>query len=146
MNTLRYLLLAVASLALVSTRSVGAEKPYTDASVWNLTFVRTKYGHDEDYLRSLQRAYKVMMESAKKEGLVVSYKIMTSDPTHKEDWDILLMVEYKNMAALDGLDAKMDPHIIKSFGSESARDKTRDQRAEFREILGTKLCREIVLK
>jgi hypothetical protein len=56
------------------------------------------------------------------------------------------MVQYSNMAALDGLRDKMDPIVEKVMGSEDQRRATAVKRLDVREILGTKTMREITLK
>ena len=50
------------------------------------------------------------------------------------------------MAALDGLREKTDPIAAKLMGGEDQRRQMAVKRAEIREIMGTKLMREITLK
>jgi hypothetical protein len=56
------------------------------------------------------------------------------------------MVEYKNMAAFDGLREKADPIADKTLGSEDVQRQGAIKRMEIREIMGSKLMREITLK
>jgi len=60
--------------------------------------------------------------------------------------NLLLMVEFKNMAALDKLRAKTDPILERIIGGEDQRRDAYVKRAELREILGNKTMREITLK
>ena len=120
--------------------------PYTEGSVWELTMVRTKPGMDDDYLKNLAQAYKSTSEEAKKQGIIMDYKILLGDPANKEDFNILLMVEYKNMAAFDGLRQKTDPIAQKMIGGEEQLRQGSMKRMELREILGAKTMREITLK
>jgi hypothetical protein len=62
------------------------------------------------------------------------------------DYDIMSMVEHKDMAALDGLRAKTDPIAQKIIGGEDQQRELAMKRVELREILGSKLMREITLK
>ena len=50
-------------------------------------------------------------------GLTVSYSVYSASPKSPNEPDLYLLVEYKNMAALDGLDAKMNAISAKVFGS-----------------------------
>ena len=100
----------------------------------------------DDYLKNLAKNYKSVMEEEKKQNLVVSYKILLGDASTAEDYDMLLMVEYKNMAALDGLRDKTDPISLKIAGGEEQQKQASTKRAEIREILGSKTMREITLK
>jgi hypothetical protein len=63
-----------------------------------------------------------------------------------QDFDILLMVEYKNMAAFDSLREKADPIADKILGSEDVQRQGAIKRIEIREIMGNKLMREVTLK
>jgi hypothetical protein len=136
------LVLAFSSVALAEAN----DAPYTEGSRWELTFVRAKYGFADDYLKGLAGTWKKTMDEAKKQGLVVSYKVLSAAANGKEDWDLLLMVEFKNMAAFDGLDAKMRALETKIIGNEDAQRNLMVKRLEIREILGSKLATEINLK
>jgi hypothetical protein len=86
------------------------------------------------------------MEAEKKEGLVMDYKVLLGDSSDRNDFNILLMVESKNMAAFDGLREKTDPIMSKLMGSEDAQRQLAVKRLDVREILGTKTMREVTLK
>jgi hypothetical protein len=137
--------LVILSLCL-SGLSLAQELPYKEGTVWQISFVKTKEGLELDYLRNLQTGWKRLMEEAKKEGLVLSYRVFSSDAANKEDWDLMLMVESKNMAALDGIDTKFRAIATKIIGPEEDQKKGAISRNDIREILGTKLVRELVLK
>jgi hypothetical protein len=129
-----------------SNAGLTQELPYENGSIWDLSFVKTKDGKDMDYLKNLTKNYKTMMEEAKKEGLILSYKIIYSTPVNKDDWDLLLMTEFKNYAALDGLDEKLYSLATKLFGTEEDLDELAVNLTDLREILGSKLGQEIYLK
>jgi hypothetical protein len=120
--------------------------PYTEGTVWQITMVRTTPGMGDDYLKGLAKNLKAALEEEKKQGLVVSYKILLGDTSTPSDFNIMNMVEYKNMAALDGLRAKTDPIGQKIIGGEDQQREAATKRAELREIVGSKLMREITLK
>jgi len=120
--------------------------PYTEGPVWNITMVRTKAGMTDDYLKNLAGAYKSTSEAMKKEGIIMDYKILLGNAASPQDYDLLLMTEFKNMAALDDLRAKTDPIERKLIGSEAQMREGSVKRAEIREILGDKIMREITLK
>jgi hypothetical protein len=129
-----------------STSSSTSTAPYTEGSVWEITMVKTKAGMTDDYIKNLAKNYKVVMDEEKKQNLIVSYKMLLGDASSASDYDMLLMVEFKNMAALDGLRAKTDPIADKILGDEEQIRSGSMKRAEIREILGTKTMREITLK
>ena len=124
----------------------GSIAPYTEGTVWDITMIKTKPGMTDDYLKNLAQAYKTTSDEAKKQGIIMDYKIMIGDSAGRDDFDVLLMVQYKNMAALDGLREKTDPIAQKMIGGEDQQRAGSMKRMEIREILGTKTMREITLK
>lgn len=124
----------------------GSNAPYTEGHVWTLTMIKTKTGMDDDYLRQITGTVKPIYDEEKKQKIIVDYKILMGDTHGRDDYNILIMVEYPNMAALDGLRDKMDPLIEKVMGNEDQRRATAVKRLDIREILGTKTMREITLK
>jgi len=120
--------------------------PYTEHSVWNISLVKTKPGLDDDYLRSVAQTFKGTMEEEKKQGLIMDYKVLIGDASDRNDFNILLMVEYKNMAAFDGLREKTEPIMAKVMGGQDAQRQLAVKRLDVREILGTKTMREVILK
>ena len=116
--------------------------PYTEHSVWNISLVKTKPGLDDDYLRSIAQSFKGTMEEEKKQGLIMDYKVLIGDASDRNDFNILLMVENKNMAAFDGLREKTEPIM----GGQDAQRQLAVKRLDVREILGTKTMREVILK
>jgi hypothetical protein len=127
-----------------STMTSGA--PYTEGSVWQITMVRAKAGMSDDYLKGLAKNLKTILDEEKKQGLVLSYKILLGDASAPGDFNIMNMVEYKNMAALDNLREKTDPIGLKITGGEQQIREGVLKRAEIRDIIGSKTMREITLK
>ncbi len=125
--------------------TVQAEAPYTEGSVWQVTMVHTKPGMSDDYLKGLQKSLKTTLDEEKKQGLIVSYKILLGQAATPGDFDIINLVEFKDMAALDGLREKTDPIATKLIGSDDQQRQGAMKRAEIREIVGTKFMREITL-
>ncbi len=131
----------------ITTRaSEGSTAPYTEGTVWQITMIRTRPGMTDDYLKHLAKTFKASLEEEKKQGFIVSYKVLSGDASTASDYNIMTMIEYKNMAALDNLRAKTDPIGQKIIGDEDQQRQTAMKRAELREIFGSKLMREIMLK
>ncbi len=130
----------------LAVKTLADDPPYTEGSVVNVTFVRTKSGGDEKYMKFLATQWKSLMEAAKKDNLILSYRVISAAAATRDDWNLLLMVEYKNMAAFDGLDAKFHGLMEKMFGSMEKAEEQAGKREEIREVLGEKLGRELILK
>jgi hypothetical protein len=142
--TIAFALTVFGSLGAVC--SAQSDAPYTEGGVWQITMVKTKYGMGDDYLKGLAKTFKGSMEEAKKQGLIMDYKILVGDAANPQDFDILLMTESKNMAALDGAREKFDPIARKVEGNPDQQRDTAVKRVEMRDILGDKLMREVTLK
>ncbi len=123
-----------------------SDAPYTQGPVWELSFIRIVAGMGDDYLKSLATTWKATMEEAKKQGFILSYKILDANPSGPDDWDLLLMVEFKNWAALDGADARFRAIESKVVGNADQTRSLMTKRLEVRRILGSKLAQELTLK
>jgi hypothetical protein len=141
-------LAACGALAVIGAGLVRAQSdaPYTEGPVWAITMVKTKPGMGDDYLKTLAKIYKSTNDEMKKQGLILDYKVLLGNDANPQDFDILLMVEFKNMAAFDGLREKADPIADKILGSEDVQRQGAIKRMEIREIMGNKLMREVTLK
>jgi len=124
----------------------GSGAPYTEGSVWVLSMIKTKTGLSDEYLKQITGTVKPVYEEAKKQKIILSYKILSGDSSNPNDFNILILVEYPNWAAFDTLRDKMDPLLTKAMGSEEQRKDMAVKRLDVREILGTKTMREITLK
>jgi hypothetical protein len=145
----KYLILAAAAALFVAWSglcSAQSDAPYTEGPVWQITMVKTKYGMTDDYLKGLAKTFKGTLEEAKKQNLILDYKILIGGAANPQDFDILLMTSSKNMAALDNAREKFDPIAQKIEGNLDQQRATATKRLEIREIFGGKLMREITLK
>jgi hypothetical protein len=134
---------ALALLASVSTSKAAEPLPYTEGSVLEMTFIRILPGGNDAYLQFLQKEWKPVQEAAKKEGLILSYHVAAGMAANKDDWDMVLVVEYKNMGALDGLEEKYMAVSEKAAGSNKEQEKRSEDRNKIREVVGSKLVREL---
>ena len=143
---LQIVAVAALSLSTASLSSAQSDAPYTEGPVWTVTMVKTKTGMTDEYLKELAKTLKGTLEEAKKQNLVLDYKILLGNPATPQDFNILIMVESKNMAAQDNAREKFDPIARKVVGTTDQQQAIQVKRLDIREIMGTKLMREITLK
>ena len=124
----------------------GQEKPYTEGSVWIITMIRVKPGMLDVYMRDVLPLRKKINEEAKKQGLILSDRILTGSASRRDDFDVMFLTEYKNWATFDGITAKYDAIESKIIGSEEKQVQLMSKRAEVREILGEKTMQELLIK
>jgi hypothetical protein len=121
-------------------------RPYRNGSVWEISMIRVKPGMDTAYLNYVATDWKRNQEAAKKEGLIVSYRVLTTESHGSTDWNLLLLTEYKDLATLEANQQKADDLEQKVVGDDQKQIQGYKERAEIREVLGTRLAREIVLE
>jgi hypothetical protein len=138
----------VTACVLAAGLSVYAQvtRPYRNGSVWQMSFIRMKPGMDSAYLNYIATDWKRVQESAKKEGLILSYRVLTTEGHGPTDWNIILMTEYKDLATLEASEQKSDALFQKVVGDDQKQMAGYKERLEIREVVGTRLAREIVLE
>jgi len=141
----------VLALSLVLVIAVAAYtqmpmRPYHNGSVWDVTFIHTHAGMTNAYLTYLTTDWKREQEAAKSDGMILSYKVLTTEAHTTADWDVMLMVEYKDLATLEANQAKQDALGQKLFGSDQKIEQGYRDRAAMRDVVGDRLAREIILE
>ena len=139
-------LMTMAIIIVCSTSSYAQTRNYRDGSAWQISQIKSETGQGVAYLNSLKTTWKAIMDEAKTQGLILSYKILSGASSNPNDWDILLMVEYKNLAAMEGNEEKWEAIQTKVVGSDDAQGKLRDSRINMRSIYGMKVLKEVVYK
>lgn len=135
------LLLAVAGF------TSAQELPYSEGPVVVVTSVKIMDGQFDNYMQYLRSTYKPVMEAQKKEGIVLGYSVMDASPRSPDDPDMYLVVTYPNMASFDGLRERTEPVAAKVTGKNREQStKASVERGKMREILGSQMLRELVLK
>jgi len=144
-----FALCAVAALMFASTftsRAEAADRAYSEGPVSVVSSIRTKPGMFDEYLKWLAGSWKQGMEAEKAAGVILGYAVYSATPRGPDDADLYLVTTYKNMAALDGLDAKTDPIYEKLMGSQQQQSEAAIARGKMRTVIGDELIREMVLK
>jgi hypothetical protein len=121
-------------------------RPYHDGSVWSIAFIRVKAGMDTAYLNYLASDWKKEQEAMKTEGLILSYKVISVEAHTPAEWNLMLMTEYKSLAAREAGSEKTDALGQKLFGTDQKIMQGYRDRLEIREVLGDRLGREVILE
>jgi hypothetical protein len=135
-----------AALALTSVSAFADDHAYTEGPVVNVARIRTVDGKFDEYMKWIDTVWKQEQELAKKAGDVLSYEVLSVEPRTLEDPDLLLVVRYKNWAALDGGLAKADSIAKQTEGSVAAASQSQVERAKIRTVLGSSTMQVLVLK
>lgn len=144
-RTLVGLLVAlVLSLSVVALAQVN--RPYSNGTVWSIGFIRMRPGMETAYLNYVAGDWKREQEALKKDGQIVSYKILQTEAHGSTDWNLMLMTEYKDLATYEKNLEKADALLQTVIGDDEKQRQGYRQRLEIREVLADRLAREIVLE
>ena len=145
-----HVLIAFAAAGLLATPLLAAPDPeapaYENGTVWDFTEVRTLDGHFDDYMQWLSTQWKGQEEALKKAGVIVSYKVFVAVDPRSNEGDLILAVEYPNMAVFDRSVASQYALQKKIFGSLTQASKEQAARGSIRTLKSDYLMREVLLK
>src|SRR5207237_8972480 len=103
----------------------GSSAPYNEGPVWTLTMIKTKTGLADEYIKQITGTVKPVYDEEKKQKVILDYKILNGEASDRHDFNILILVEYPNWAALDNLRDKMSTVNAKVMAAEEQRrDRT----------------------
>ena len=139
-------LLAAVLLTLSVVALAQVNRPYRNGSVWNVAFIRMKPGMETAYLNYIATDWKRNQDASKKEGLILSYKVLTTEAHGGGDFNIMLMTEYKDLATMEANENKADNLAQQIVGNDQKQMQGYKERLEIREVLQDRLAREIILE
>jgi hypothetical protein len=125
-----------------------AQSPNYDVGpVWRVVYFHIKPGQGEAFWKDFRENGKPVYESLKKEGFITDYKVWTNATSDgPNDWDVALGLLFPNWAALDKADANAATVVTKHYGSREAMLDAARKRNEIREVVMSKLAREVMPK
>jgi hypothetical protein len=135
-----------ALLTLPAAASADEPRTYDNGPVWSIAYIQTKAGHFDDYMKFVSTTWKAEQEAFKAKGLVLDYKVLAPQDPRDNEPDLILMIEYKNMAAFDVPLDDLDAVTKKLSGSITAANKAYADRDTIRIEKGQLLTRELILK
>ena len=134
-------------LLLLSLPGYAQNPNYDVGQVWRVTYYHIKAGQGEAFWKDLRENLKPVYESLKKEGLISDYKVWTNATTDgPADWDVAVGLMMANYAAIDQLDAKAATIVAKHYGTRDAMIEAGKKRSELRDVVASKLAREVIPK
>jgi hypothetical protein len=133
---------------LLSALPMYAQSPnYEVGPVWRVTYYHIKPGQSEAFWKDIRENFKPVYADFKKEGLIADYKMWLNDTSdHPGDWDVAVGILFPNYAALDAVDSKAATIAAKHYGSREAMIEAGKKRSETREVVASKLAREVMPK
>jgi hypothetical protein len=121
-----------------------AERTYENGPVWTVGYVETKPGMFDDYMAYLAGPWKILQEAGRKRGDILAYHVLAVDSPREHESDVILLIEYKNMAVFDRALSEQDKDTAAAFGSVVGGNKAAVKREEIRILHGGVSARELV--
>lgn len=140
-------------LLLSSTSAQAQDEAKTKTgSVFTVRMVRTDAMSKQEYPNQLTEYYIPQMEAAKAQGLILSYLILSGAYSNDDDFDVMMMVELPNMAALDPDPAReakwkaIRDELTAKVGGDEKLKAMRSTLDDLRTFQGEKVMRTVLLK
>ncbi len=138
------LVVLILTLSIVVVAQVS--RSYRNGTVWQISYIQMKPGMETAYLNYIATDWKRSQEALKKDGQSISYKVLTTEAHGSDDWNIMLMTEYKDMATMEANEAKADNLLQTVIGTDEKQMQGYRDRLQIREVQEIRLAREIVLE
>jgi len=137
-------LLATCALAATTTRA--DDYPIKYGHVWKSWYAHFDPEQRKDYMRFLNNVYRAELETDRKKGLILDYKILVSEPRSADDWNIEIMLEFESMATADIASEVWSAAKKESFAHTKGGDPEAQIRAALamRKPIGTRIATEYV--
>jgi hypothetical protein len=146
MRSTHRLLLAALALVLIGTPLVAqVYKYYAPGSVWTVTMIQIASGMDQMYMQYLDTQFKKSEDAQVKGGFMKSYKVLRTLDDGGE-WNLLILREYASLAAVEANTEKADALLQQIDGPDQSQMQGYQDRAKYRQVVGTKYARELLLK
>ena len=139
-------LAALIAFVAVTGTAMAGDRPYSEGTVSVVSSIRTEPGQHENYMKYLATTYRQLMEEQKKAGHIVDWSVYTTRPRTPGDPDLYLLTTYKNLAAMDGLQDKVEAIQEKFIGNQEARDAAMVSRGKMRSLVGSEVIRKVEFK
>jgi len=141
------LLIPSAALAQAASGPTPPARSFHDGPVWTITFVHTKPGLGLKYMEYLATEWKKEQDALKKAGLILDYKVIGAESHSPNDWDLMLMTEFKDLATMEANEDKMEAVAMQALDlNDQKMIQGYQERSSWREIIGDRLAREIILE
>ena len=100
----------------------------------------------ENYARYLASDWKKEQDAMQKAGYVLSYKAIRTEAHNPTECNVILMTEYKGLATMEANADKAEQLGQELFGGISKVEAGYTDRSSYRDVIGSRLAREIILE
>jgi hypothetical protein len=141
------LTLALLSLSFLLLTAASAQDQYTEGTVNRVVLLRILPGHFNAAMDDIKKNLQPIWEAEKANGLIEGYQLFFNQTkSGVDDWDMGLVLTYKNMGSLDDLGMKVLALRMKQYGDKGNEQKALDKRVENLQTVASYLTRNFTMK
>ena len=136
----------VAATIAMAGPAMTQERSYKPGSVWTASRIKVMPGQFDNYMDFLDGQWKRVQEFGKKEGVVLSYHVLSVNNARKDEPDLILLIEtkdYMSTAQQDAFNDKMNAFLSSDDRKQAAASAAR---GPMREQQGSVEYQELILK
>ena len=141
---------ALALLAVVlsfTAPPIQAQEHYALGPVSRIILVSIKPGKGSEFWTDLRQRVRPLYDEYKRQGLIQDYSLgLKTTADGPEDWDVAVVLTFKNWAALDTFATKGDSVSKSYYGTYSKRSEAGAKRSEYSIINSSFLIRDVTLR
>jgi len=118
---------------------------YEEGPVWQIMRFRTAPGKTEAHLKNIATVWEHQLKLAVKKGVLVDYKVLTKWSSSPDDWNIMVIEIFPNMASYDTFWedwAAVDAETVDTPEFQERFERLQSTGTQF---LGTEFAREVRL-
>ena len=138
-------LMALQQTAYSQTARVALET-YEEGPVWQIMTFRTAPGKTEISLKNIATVWEHQLKLAVKKGVLVDYKVLTKWSSSLDDWNIMVIEIFPNMASYDTFWEDWAAIDVETVDTPEFQERFERLESAGTEFLGTVFAREVRLK
>ena len=138
-------LLAMQPSAYAQTARVALDT-YEEGPVWQIMTFRTAPGKTELHLKNIATAWEHQLKLAVKKGVLVDYKVLTKWSSSPDDWNIMVVEIFPDMASYDTFWEDWAAIDAETVDTPEFAERLASMEPTGTQFLGTVFAREVTLK
>ena len=139
-------LLVLHQSAYSQTARVALET-YEEGPVWQMMTFRTAPGKTELHLKNIATAWELQLKLAVEKGVLEDYKVLTKWSANPDDWNIMVIEIFPNMASYDTFWEDWASIDAETIDKPEFQERLKSlQTTADTQFLGTVFAREVRLK
>ena len=150
-ETIAVILAVIAGLSVVPESAQGqtarvALETYEEGPVWQIMTFRTPPGKTELQLKNIATVWEHQLKLAVKKKVLVDYKVLTKWSSSPDDWNIMVIEIFPNMASYDTFWKDWAAIDAETVDTPEFQERLELMQSTGTEFLGTVFAREVHLK